>query len=110
MDHTYLDVKSLKTLEDYAVLLVSGIMTLTTLQNLQVRAIELGIMKEDMNERANTIIWDLRRLMKLYQNQSEATLELVGGSINVQAIVDGFKKDRALKRKRSAKKPKDTEE
>ena len=109
MDHTSLDVKSLNSLEDYAVLLVTGLMTLTTLQNLQVRAIELGIMKEDMNERANTIIWDLRRLAKLYQNQSEATLDLVGSGINVQAIIDGFKKDMGLKRTRSAKKSKDIE-
>jgi hypothetical protein len=110
MDHTYLDEKSLKTLEDYAVLMVTGIMTLTTLQNLQVRAIELGIMKEDMNERANTIIWDIRRLLSHYKNQSEATLELVGDSINVEAIVDRFKKDSVLKRKRSAKKVKAIEE
>ena len=110
MDHTSLDVSKLNSLEDYAVLLVTGLMTLTTLQNLQVRAIELGIMKEDMNERANTIIWDLRRLAKHYQNQSEATLELVGSDINVQAIIDGFKKDMGLKRTRSAKKTKPIEE
>ncbi len=109
MDHTYLDAKVLNTLEDYEVLLVTAMMNLTTLQNLQVRAIEIGIMKEDMVERANTIIWDLRRLLTLYQNQSEATLELVGGSINVEATIDRFRKESGLKRKRSAKKTKDIE-
>jgi hypothetical protein len=109
MDHTLVGEKSLKSLEDYAVLLSVAMLSLNTLHNFQVRAIEIGIMKEDMVERANTIIWDLRRLIKLYQNQSEATLELVGESINVQETIDRFKKESGLKRKRSAKKSKDIE-
>lgn len=77
MDHTPVDVKSLKTLEDLAVFLSTGFLSLNTLHNTQVRAIELGIMKEDMNERANTIAWDLRRLMKLYEVQLCEVLELL---------------------------------
>lgn len=78
MDHTFVDENSLKSLEDYAIFLTSGMLTLNTLQNLQVRALKIGIMKEDMNERANTIIWDIRRQIKLYQMQLEAVLELTG--------------------------------
>lgn len=91
MDHTYVDEKSLKSLEDCAIFLTSGMLTLKTLQNHQVRAIEIGIMKEDMNERANTIIWDLRRLLKLYQDQLEATLELLPDDFNGQAILEKLK-------------------
>lgn len=77
MGHTLVDVKSLKSLEDLAIQLTSAIYSLMTLHNYQVRAIEIGIMQEDMNERANTIAWDLKRLMKHYQIQLDATLELL---------------------------------
>lgn len=77
MDHTYVDEKSLKSLEDYAVFLTSGIITLITLQNLQVQAIKIGIMPEDLNERANTIVWDIRRQMNHYQVQLNAVLDLL---------------------------------
>lgn len=77
MHHTYVDVKNLKSLEDLAIHLTSAIYSLMTLNNFQIRSIETGIMKEDMNERANTIVWDLRRLMKHYQNQLDTTLELL---------------------------------
>lgn len=39
-------------------------------------------MKEDMAERSNTMIWDSRRLMKLYKDQLEATLELLPEDFN----------------------------
>lgn len=82
MDHTYVDSKNLKTLEDYAIFLASALLSLVTLQNLEIRAIEIGIMKEDMAERSNTMIWDSRRLMKLYKDQLEATLELLPEDFN----------------------------
>ena len=77
MAHTPVDVKSLKTLEDLAIHLTTAIYSLMTLNNFQVRSIETGMMKEDMNERGNTIIWDLRRLMNHYQLQLDSTLELL---------------------------------
>ncbi len=100
MDLTYVDEKSLKTLEDYAVFLVTGMLTFKTLQNQQVRAIEIGIMKEDMSERANTIIWDIRRLIKLYQDQTEAVLELIPDDFNALEIVANLQK-RELTKARS---------
>ncbi len=91
MDHTYVDAKSLKSLEDLALFLTSGLLTLITLQNIQVQAIELGIMKEDQMERANTMIWDLRRLMKLYQDQTESVLELLPDDYKVEPIIEKLK-------------------
>lgn len=87
MDHTYTEPNSLKTLEDLALLLTSAIMTLNTLHNMQVRAISIGIMKEDMNERGNTIAWDLRRLMKLYQTQLEEVLSLLPEDFNAETTI-----------------------
>lgn len=105
MDLTYVDEKNLKTLEDYAIALVTGILTLNTLQNMQVKAIEIGIMKEDMAERANTIIWDLRRLMKLFQNQTEAALELLPDDFNANTIIEGLKQRELTKARQMTRKP-----
>lgn len=108
MDHTYVDEKNLKSLEDLAVVLVTGILTLQTLHNLQVKAIDLGIMPDEMATRTNTILWDLRRLMKLYQEQTENVLELVPDDFNAEAIINGLKKRELTKarqmiRKKNAK-------
>ena len=105
MDHTFVDANSMKSLEDYAIFLISGILSLKTLHNLQVRAIEIGILKEDMAERANTALWDLRRLMQIYQEQVNTVLELLPEDFNGQAIIaklqeTEMKKARSMTRKK----------
>lgn len=107
MDHTYVDEKSLKTLEDYAVFLTSSLITLNTLHNLEVRAIEIGIMKEDQAERSNTILWDLRRLMKQYQTQIESVLELLPEEFSVDTIIDKLKNKELTKARSLTRKKKD---
>ena len=108
MDHTFVDEKSLKTLEDLAVCLTSGMMSLMTLQNLQVRSIKIGLMPEDMNEKATLIIWDLRRAIKNYQSQLEACLELLPDDFNATMAIEAMKakelvKARAMTRKAKVK-------
>lgn len=100
MDHTPVDVKSLKSLEDLKECLVTSVVSLLTLHNYQVRAIEIGIMKEDMNERANTIAWDIRRLIKLYKDQLHEVLDLLPDSLEVDETIEKFQK----KLKRDVKK------
>lgn len=107
MDHTFVDEQSLKSLEDYAVLLVTGMLSLKTLQNIQVKAVEIGILPEDLNERDNTIIWDLRRLMKLYQKQLQDVLELVPDDFNVDTIIEGLKKKELTKARSMTRKKKE---
>lgn len=97
MDHTPVDVKSLKSLEDLAVHLSTGIYSLMTMHNYQVRAIEIGIMKEDMNERGNTIAWDLRRLIKHYKEQLEETLQLLPDDFNPNAAIKNLMKPKVKK-------------
>jgi hypothetical protein len=106
MDHTYVDEKSLKTLEDYAVILAGAMLSLKTLQNFQVRALEIGIMPEDMNEIATTIIWDLRRLINLYKGQIEATFELIPDDFNAQEIIKKMKAGELTKARSMTRKPK----
>ena len=102
MDHTPVDVKSLKTLEDLKQCLVTSLVSLMTLHNYQVRSIELGIMKEDMNDRANTIAWDLRRLIKNYKELLSEVLDLLPDSLEVDETIEKFQK----KLKRDMKKEK----
>jgi hypothetical protein len=106
MDHTLVDEKSLKSLEDLAVYLTSGMLSLKTLQNLQVRSIEIGIMPEDMMERANTIIWDLRRLINNYTNQLNATFELLPEDFNSIATIQKLKEAEIKKARALTRKPK----
>lgn len=87
MDHTFVDAKSLKTLEDLIFHLGESKASLTTLYNYQKRAIEIGIMKEDMNERANTILWDIERLIKLYENQMVSVFELLPSTFNPEEVM-----------------------
>lgn len=97
MDHTPVDVKSLKTLEDLAVHLSTGLYSLMTMHNFQVRAIEIGIMKEDMNERGNVISWDLRRLIKHYKEQLEEVLELLPDDFNPNEAIKNLQKAKVKK-------------
>ena len=87
MTNVYVNASKLKSLEDYAVALTSVIITLKTLESFQVRAMELGILPEDMECRTNTILWDLRRMIKLYQDQLEACLELLPEDFTPESIV-----------------------
>jgi hypothetical protein len=93
VDHTLVDVKSLKSLEDLKDCLLKSIGSLITLHEFQVRAVEIGIMKEDMNERSNTIAWDLRRLIKMYREQLYNVLELLPDSVEMDETLKKFQKD-----------------
>lgn len=107
MDHTYVDEKSLKSLEDYAIFLTSGMLSLMTLQNIQVRAIEIGIMPEDLNERANTMVWDVRRQIQMYQQQLNAVLELLPEDFNAVPIIEKLKKKELTKARSLIRNPKE---
>lgn len=109
MGHTYVEEKSLKTLEDLAVSLTVGILSLITLQNMQVRAIKIGIMPEDMAERANTIVWDIRRLISHYQGQLEATLELLPPEFDAVSTIEKLKKAELTKARSLIRKSKKNE-
>ena len=106
MDHTPVDVKRLNTLEDLAVHLSTAIYSLMTLHNFQVKSVEIGLMKEDMNERANTIVWDLHRAMKQYRDQLEATLELLPDDFNPNEAIKNLQKEK-VKKPRAKKKVED---
>lgn len=107
MQQTFVDEKSLKSLEDYAVFLTSGLYTLQTLYNLQTQAINAGILLEDHAERVNTILWDIRRLLHQYKQQLDGVLELTGefdASVIIQKLQKAqITKARSLTRKKVQK-------
>ncbi len=105
MDHTYVDAKSLKTLEDYAIALASGMLSLKTLENFHIRAVEIGILSEELSCKANTIVWDLRRDIKLYQELLEGVLELLPDDFNAGSIIEKMKKMEITKARQMTRKP-----
>jgi hypothetical protein len=72
--------------------LVSGILSLQTLEAFHIRAVEIGILKEDMECRANTIVWDLRRCIKIYHTQLAEALDLLPDEINIAKLIEDLKK------------------
>lgn len=106
MDLTYVDAKNLKSLEHYAVALVMGILTLNTLETYHIRAEDLGILEEDMSCRANTIIWDLRRNMKLYHDQLKSVLELLPEDFTPDSIIESLKQQELTKARQMTRKSK----
>ncbi len=107
MDLTYVDAKNLKNLEGYAVALTTGMLSLKTLENFHIRAIEIGILPEDLSCRCNTIVWDLRRMIKLYKDQLESVLELLPDDFNATSIIDMLKKSELTKARQMTRKPKE---
>lgn len=92
MDHTYLETKNLKTLEDYAVFLASAIISLRTLHNMQVRALEIGILTDDMAERGNTCLWDFKRLIKQHVDQITEVLQLLPDDFTEKQMMNSLNK------------------
>lgn len=91
MELTYADEKQIKSLEDYAVFLVTGMLSLKTLYNQQVRALEIGILPDDLAEKSNIVLYDIRRMINLYQQQTEEVLQLVPDDFNINTIVSNLK-------------------
>ena len=105
MEVTFVDAKKLKTLEDYAISLVSGMLSIKTLEEFHARAIEIGILTEDLNCRGNTIVWDMRRMLKLYQDQLESILEILPDDFNADKIIEILKKQHLTKARSITRKP-----
>ncbi len=105
MDLIYVDAKKFKSLEEYAIALVTGMLSLKTLENFHIHAVQIGILSEDLACRANTIVWEIRRNIKLYQDQLESVLELLPEDFNVTKIVEVLKANELTKARAMIRKP-----
>jgi len=87
MELKFVEASKMKSLEDYLCALITGMISIKTLQSFHERAVHLGILKEDQDCRGNTIIWDCKRLNKLYQDQAESILELLPEGFTFENIL-----------------------
>ena len=106
MDHTYVDAKNIKSLEDLICNLVSEIATLLTLKATQERALEIGIMKEDQMQRAGNIVGMLDALILFYIQQADSVEELLPPEFSVEAIGEKLKAAHIKKARALTRKPK----
>lgn len=106
MELKFVDAKKMKSYEDYVAALVTGYISLKTLFSFHEEAIHLGILKEDQACRANTILWDFKRLMKLYIEQAHSILELLPDKINAEIIIEKLKSQEISKAKQLIRKNK----
>lgn len=76
-DLTVISAQKLKTLEQYASALVVGMLSLNTLCSFHEKAIKEGLLDQDEEEKAVTIIWEFRRIFTLYEGQLDQIMERV---------------------------------
>jgi len=91
MEIKVVDSKDIKCLEDYATSMITALISLRTLEGYHIAAVKLGILKEDQDCRANTIIWDFIRLRKLLAEQLESALELLPDDFNPNKFLKEMK-------------------
>ena len=87
MDLKLVDPAKMKSLDEYVVMLCTGVMTLQTLMQFHIQAVNLGIFKEDHESRANVIVFDMRRLVALYIAQAESLLEFLPDGFSVAEVM-----------------------
>lgn len=106
MDHTFVDEKSLKTLDELVVFLGANVISLRTLLILQAKSIKCGIMKEDMNVRSAHIIGCIQDLIRLYEKQMEACFDLLPDDFNSKTVTESLQKQELVRARAMIKKPK----
>lgn len=98
------EAKNMKSLEDYLISLVTGLISIKTLESFHAQAINLGILKEDQECRGNTILWDCKRLQKLYMDQADSVLQLLPDDISLPNIVNKLIKNEVSASKKLTRK------
>lgn len=89
-DIRFVCAEKLENLEDYATSLLTGIASLKTLGAYHVKAVDSGLLDQDEEEMANSILWELKRVLHMYKTQMQNVLERT--SINEDQIIAEFKK------------------
>ena len=91
MEYNFVDSDKMKTLEDYAVSIVMGMMSIKTIMAYHAKAVSIGILTEDQICTANTVLWDLSNVIKRCIGQADSVLELVEGDITIEHIIERLK-------------------
>lgn len=91
MKFEHFSPEEMETLEQYAIALVLGMISLKSLIGFHQKALNLGILKEDQECRLNTIVWDIGRLNRLYMEQADSVFEMLPSEINIDTILKALK-------------------
>lgn len=105
MRFNLIEPSKMDNLDDYICILAVGIMTLNTMKEFHVKAVNLGILKEDHEIRANAMHWDLTRLVKSYADQAEALLEFLPDGFSVNDVMAKFAEQEIKATKKITRKP-----
>ncbi len=90
MNHIkFVSAEELETLEDYGASLVSGMVTLKTLESFHIAAFNKGLLEEDEAETGKTLCWEIRRLLQLYRTQMENILDRT--EINEEMVINNLR-------------------
>lgn len=103
MEFKLINPKDIVSLEDYLITCLTSVINLEALEKFHIRAVEIGILKEDQECLANSIVWDIRRLQKLLKDQSESVLELLPHNFSVTECIQKFMESHAESIKKVAK-------
>lgn len=90
MNYKDLGEMPVTSLEDYAVYVTLCASSLVALSKLHFNALNAGIMPEDMECRANTIILELRRIQKAHTDQLLAIMDLLPDDFDLGGNVQKF--------------------
>ncbi len=104
-DVQFVSAKQMKSLEHYAAALVTGVISLKTLESFHTEAFKLGLLDEDEQETGKTILWEIQRILALYQAQIQHVLDRT--KLDEESIINHLKTmvpDVRLPRKRKTKK------
>ncbi len=85
-DIQFVNPKELESLEDYGTSLLTGMMSLRTLEAFHLEAFNKGILDEDEIETGKTIHWEIQRLLCLYKTQMQHVLDRT--DINEEMIIE----------------------
>ncbi len=71
----FVTASKMQTIEDYGAALITGMISLKTLESFHFEAHKKGLLDEDEEETSKTICWEIQRLLALYQEQMKHVLD-----------------------------------
>jgi len=74
-DLTFVSSSQLETLEQFAASLLTGVISLKSLEGYHIAAYKKGLMSDDEQETSKTICWEIHRLLALYKQLIEMIQE-----------------------------------
>lgn len=88
-DIQFVNPTQMKTLEQYGAALLSGMISLKTLEAFHIQAFSIGLLDQDEEEAGKTICWEIQRLIALYKTQMQNVLERT--AISETEVIDSLK-------------------